>query len=60
MSIFILFVSPGILFDGDFSLWVSLKENLWQELCTINHLSNSHILTEQEPGTSYVRDRSQK
>ena len=31
MSIFILFESVGVLFEGAFSLWVPLRSNLWSK-----------------------------
>ena len=37
MLIFILFVSPSVLFEGVFSLWVSLKKSLFERKGSFSH-----------------------
>ena len=36
MPIFVLFVNAGVLFDGAFSLWVSLRKLRWKNLISFS------------------------
>ena len=46
MPIFLLFVGAKVLFDGGFSLWVSLKLYSFEMLSTATKLSKDVIIAE--------------
>ena len=45
-TIFVLFVSPGVLFDGAFSLWVTLKRSFPKDLKS-DHICWQNVLMSQ-------------